>query len=111
MDATNPRIVLRNFIAQNAIDAAEKGNYSEVRRVLKAFQKPFDATIKYEDLTGFDSAVEGVQGGDVQQLDEDAHRNNPTDKTDEAPSCSTATDHCHIVYDQRPSGAKKIKVS
>ena len=108
MDAANPRIVLRNFIAQNAIEAAEKGDFSEVRRVLKAFQKPFDASVKYEDLTGFDQAVEGPQGGDVQQMDEDAHKNNPTDN---AASCSTKADHCHIVYDHRPSGTKEIKVS
>lgn len=31
MDSTNPRIVLRNYIAQNAIEAAEKGNFSEVK--------------------------------------------------------------------------------
>lgn len=31
MDSTNPRVVLRNYIAQNAIEAAEKGDFSEVR--------------------------------------------------------------------------------
>lgn len=32
MNSTNPRVVLRNYIAQNAILAAEKGDFSEVRR-------------------------------------------------------------------------------
>lgn len=31
MNNTNPRVVLRNYIAQNAILAAEKGDFSEVR--------------------------------------------------------------------------------
>ena len=31
MNSTNPRVVLRNYIAQNAIQAAEKGDFSEVR--------------------------------------------------------------------------------
>uniref|UniRef100_A0A3Q0RHN7 Selenoprotein O n=1 Tax=Amphilophus citrinellus TaxID=61819 RepID=A0A3Q0RHN7_AMPCI len=31
MDSTNPRVVLRNYIAQNAIEAAENGDFSEVR--------------------------------------------------------------------------------
>uniref|UniRef100_G3PJI5 Selenoprotein O n=1 Tax=Gasterosteus aculeatus aculeatus TaxID=481459 RepID=G3PJI5_GASAC len=30
MDSTNPRVVLRNYIAQNAIEAAEKGDFSKV---------------------------------------------------------------------------------
>lgn len=30
MDSTNPRVVLRNYIAQNAIEAAESGDFSEV---------------------------------------------------------------------------------
>lgn len=30
MDSTNPRVILRNYIAQNAIEAAENGDFSEV---------------------------------------------------------------------------------
>lgn len=30
MDATNPCVILRNYIAQNAIEAAENGDFSEV---------------------------------------------------------------------------------
>ncbi|KAK6291137.1 hypothetical protein J4Q44_G00384720 [Coregonus suidteri] len=43
MDSTNPRVVLRNYIAQNAIQAAENGDFSEVRRVLKVLENPFSA--------------------------------------------------------------------
>lgn len=31
MNSTNPAVVLRNYIAQNAIEAAERGDFSEVR--------------------------------------------------------------------------------
>ncbi|XP_052008434.1 selenoprotein O1 isoform X2 [Xyrauchen texanus] len=41
MNSTNPRVVLRNYIAQNAIEAAENGDFSEVQRVLKVLERPF----------------------------------------------------------------------
>lgn len=31
MNSTNPAVVLRNYIAQNAIEATERGDFSEVR--------------------------------------------------------------------------------
>ncbi|KAI3370800.1 hypothetical protein L3Q82_007336 [Scortum barcoo] len=43
MDITNPRVILRNYIAQNAIEAAENGDFSEVQRVLKVLEKPFSS--------------------------------------------------------------------
>uniref|UniRef100_A0A672PU16 Selenoprotein O n=1 Tax=Sinocyclocheilus grahami TaxID=75366 RepID=A0A672PU16_SINGR len=41
MNNNNPYVVLRNYIAQNAIEAAENGDLSEVQRVLKVLEKPF----------------------------------------------------------------------
>lgn len=41
MNSHNPRFILRNHIAQRAIDAAEKGDYSEARKVLKILQHPY----------------------------------------------------------------------
>ncbi|KAM9229794.1 protein adenylyltransferase SelO, mitochondrial isoform 2-T2 [Dugong dugon] len=41
MQATNPKYVLRNYIAQTAIEAAENGDFSEVRRVLKLLEAPY----------------------------------------------------------------------
>ncbi|XP_061570651.1 selenoprotein O2 [Cololabis saira] len=41
MNSNNPRVVLRNYIAQNAIRAAESGDFSEVNRVLKALENPY----------------------------------------------------------------------
>lgn len=41
MHASNPKYILRNYIAQNAIEAAENGDFSEVRRVLKLLEAPY----------------------------------------------------------------------
>ena len=42
MHAVNPLYILRNYLAQKAIDAAEQGDYSEVRRLHAVLSKPFD---------------------------------------------------------------------
>jgi uncharacterized protein YdiU (UPF0061 family) len=47
------RIVLRNYVAQNAIEAAEHGDFSEVQRVLSLIQHPFD-----DQAPGVDSNYE-----------------------------------------------------
>uniref|UniRef100_A0A8D2PBV2 Selenoprotein O n=1 Tax=Zosterops lateralis melanops TaxID=1220523 RepID=A0A8D2PBV2_ZOSLA len=41
MNSNNPKYILRNYIAQNAIEAAENGDFSEVRNVLKLLEHPF----------------------------------------------------------------------
>eukprot|EP00891_Asterochloris_glomerata_P009836 jgi/Astpho2/9836/Aster-03800 len=45
MNSTNPRYILHNWIAQQAIEKAEAGDYSEVRRVLKLLEHPFSDDI------------------------------------------------------------------
>ena len=40
------RFILRNYIAQNAIAAAEKGDYSEVQRILKLLENPYSETVE-----------------------------------------------------------------
>ncbi|WPO99593.1 YdiU family protein [Pseudomonas sp. HR96] len=42
MNAVNPLYVLRNYLAQKAIDAAEDGNYEEVRRLHQVLARPFE---------------------------------------------------------------------
>nr|ATG70891.1 hypothetical protein [Juniperus drupacea] len=42
MDSVNPKFVLRNYLCQSAIDAAEQGDFTEVRRLLEVMQKPYD---------------------------------------------------------------------
>lgn len=41
MDASNPRLVLRNWIAQAAISAAQGGDYSVTRRLLQLLADPY----------------------------------------------------------------------
>ncbi len=42
MNAVNPKYVLRNYMAQLAIDAADKGDYSVVDELFKLLQKPYN---------------------------------------------------------------------
>jgi uncharacterized protein YdiU (UPF0061 family) len=42
MNAVNPRIVLRNHLAQEAIAASENGDDEPVRRLLAALRRPYD---------------------------------------------------------------------
>ncbi|KAL2323827.1 hypothetical protein Fmac_022885 [Flemingia macrophylla] len=42
MDLVNPKYILRNYLCQTAIDAAEIGDFEEVQRLLKLVEHPFD---------------------------------------------------------------------
>ncbi len=49
MNRTNPKFVLRNFLAQKAIEAAQKNqDYSEVNRLLEILQTPFEEHPEHE---------------------------------------------------------------
>lgn len=61
MNNTNPEVVLRNYIAQNAIQAAEKGDFSEVNRVLKALETPYSDAVGPEPLDGLNACGEKEQ--------------------------------------------------
>lgn len=42
MNSVNPKYILRNYLCQSAIDAAEMGDFEEVRRLLKVMEQPYD---------------------------------------------------------------------
>ncbi|WP_415846148.1 protein adenylyltransferase SelO [Stutzerimonas zhaodongensis] len=42
MDAVNPKYILRNYLAQQAIEAAESGDYGPVRELHAVLSHPFD---------------------------------------------------------------------
>ncbi|KAG8439859.1 hypothetical protein GDO86_005869 [Hymenochirus boettgeri] len=64
MDLNNPAYVLRNYIAQNAIDAAEKGDFTEVQHVLQMLENPYQVDKCYKEVQvespGDDMAAFGV---------------------------------------------------
>jgi hypothetical protein len=43
MRRTNPKYILRNYLAQRAIEEAEQGNYDETERLLALLRSPYEA--------------------------------------------------------------------
>ncbi len=52
MNQTNPKYVLRNYLAQVAIDAAHEGDFSKVNELLDVMRKPYDEQPHYEAYAG-----------------------------------------------------------
>ena len=48
MNSINPKYVLRNYMAQLAIDAADKEDYSLVNEFYTLLQKPYDEQPDYQ---------------------------------------------------------------
>lgn len=50
MDQVNPKYVLRNYLAQNAINAAEGGDLSVLKRLQRVLETPYDELPAESDL-------------------------------------------------------------
>ncbi|WDP90845.1 MAG: YdiU family protein [Desulfobacter sp.] len=42
MDRVNPKYILRNYLSQQAIDKAEKGDFSRIHELLELVRRPYD---------------------------------------------------------------------
>ena len=52
MNSVNPKYVLRNWLAQRAIDDATAGDTAMIERLLLMIQKPYDEQPEYEEFAG-----------------------------------------------------------
>jgi serine/tyrosine/threonine adenylyltransferase len=53
MKRVNPKFVLRNHLAQAAIERAQQGDFAETERVLNVLERPFDEQPEHEAYAGF----------------------------------------------------------
>ncbi|MFO1339092.1 MAG: YdiU family protein [Burkholderiaceae bacterium] len=53
MRQANPKFVLRNHLAQTAIERAEAGDFDETMRLLKVLSRPFDEQPEHEAYAAF----------------------------------------------------------
>ena len=52
MSAVNPKYVLRNYLAQLAIDKAEKGEDSLIHELLELLRHPYDEQPEKDEFAG-----------------------------------------------------------
>ena len=49
MNKVNPKYILRNYLAQEAIEAAQNTDYSKVRTLQTILANPFDEQPEFDD--------------------------------------------------------------
>tara|TARA_R110000822_G_scaffold96848_2_gene220232 strand:- start:15426 stop:15641 length:216 start_codon:yes stop_codon:yes gene_type:complete len=52
MNATNPKYVLRNYLAQQAIELAEQQDYALLHQLQQVLSKPYDEQPEFEHFAG-----------------------------------------------------------
>jgi uncharacterized protein YdiU (UPF0061 family) len=50
MTRANPKFVLRNYLAQEAIQDAEKSDFTKLKNLLKALKNPYEENSEFEDF-------------------------------------------------------------
>ncbi|CAH1241507.1 SELENOO [Branchiostoma lanceolatum] len=96
MNSNNPKFILRNYIAQNAITAAEEGDFSEVQRVLRLLEQPFSEDVDLGELV-----VAPGDGGSASTTDDDAGASASV-LAETAATPGTAKSCTGTAYDSRP---------
>eukprot|EP00058_Branchiostoma_floridae_P006699 XP_002592187.1 hypothetical protein BRAFLDRAFT_88076 [Branchiostoma floridae] len=96
MNSNNPKFILRNYIAQNAITAAEEGDFTEVQRVLRLLEHPYSEDVDLGEL-----AVAPCDGGATSTTDDDAGASASV-LAETAAAQGTAKSCTGTAYDSRP---------